>query len=57
MKIAVISASGKAGREIFDEASKRGHDVTAIIRDSKKRLMLLVSRSLLKIYLTWTMLI
>ncbi|PCS01599.1 NAD(P)-dependent oxidoreductase [Lactococcus fujiensis] len=36
MKIAVISASGKAGREIFDEASKRGHDVTAIIRDSKK---------------------
>lgn len=36
MKIAIISASGKAGKMIFDESQKRGHEVTAIIRDKNK---------------------
>lgn len=36
MKIGVISATGKLGKMIFDEAVKNGDDVTAIIRDSKK---------------------
>jgi len=36
MKIAVIGASGKAGRLIVEEAVNRGHEVTAIVRDAKK---------------------
>ena len=36
MKIAVIGANGKAGRLIAWEAWKRGHDVTAIVRDAEK---------------------
>ncbi|WP_088051532.1 NAD(P)-dependent oxidoreductase [Virgibacillus dakarensis] len=36
MKIAIIGASGKAGRLILEEAVRRGHDVTAIIRDRAK---------------------
>lgn len=36
MKIAVIGANGKAGRLIAYEAYKRGHDVTAILRDAEK---------------------
>jgi putative NADH-flavin reductase len=36
MKIAVIGASGKAGRCIVKEALSRGHDVTAIVRDAAK---------------------
>lgn len=36
MKIAVIGAGGKAGRLIAEEAMSRGHEVTAIVRNSKK---------------------
>lgn len=36
MKIAIIGASGKAGRLIMEEASRRGHQVTAIVRDAAK---------------------
>jgi putative NADH-flavin reductase len=36
MKIAVISATGKAGSLIAQEAFDRGMDVTAIVRDKKK---------------------
>lgn len=36
MKIAIIGASGKAGRLIMHEAIKRGHEVVAIVRDSAK---------------------
>lgn len=32
MKIAVIGAHGKSGSKIVDEARRRGHDVTAIVR-------------------------
>jgi putative NADH-flavin reductase len=32
MKIAVFSASGRIGSRIVDEALKRGHDVTAVVR-------------------------
>lgn len=36
MKIGIIGASGKAGSFILKEAVKRGHDVTAIVRDATK---------------------
>lgn len=36
MKITVICASGKAGRLITEEALKRGHEVTAIVRNKSK---------------------
>lgn len=36
MKIGIIGASGKAGRLILKEAKSRGHEVTAIVRDSQK---------------------
>lgn len=36
MKIAVIGAGGKAGKEIVMEALDRGHEVTAIVRDASK---------------------
>ena len=36
MKIAVIGANGKSGRLIAYEAYKRGHEVTAIVRDAEK---------------------
>lgn len=36
MKIAVIGASGKAGSLIYQEAVKRGHEVTAIVRNASK---------------------
>lgn len=36
MKIAIIGASGKAGSLILKEAAKRGHDVTAIVRNAAK---------------------
>ena len=36
MKIAVISANGKAGKLIVEEAVNRGLDVTAIVRGSNK---------------------
>lgn len=36
MKIAVLAASGRAGRLITDEALARGFSVSAFVRDSKK---------------------
>ena len=36
MKIAVIGATGKAGKLIVKEALARGHEVTAVIRDKSK---------------------
>lgn len=36
MKIAVIGASGKAGRLIMEEAVARGHEVAAIVRNASK---------------------
>lgn len=34
MKIAVVAASGKAGRKIVAEAANRGFEVTAFVRKS-----------------------
>ena len=36
MKIAVISANGKAGKLIVKEAADRGLDVTAVVRGENK---------------------
>ncbi len=36
MKIAIIGASGKSGSLILQEAVRRGHDVTAIVRNMSK---------------------
>ena len=36
MKIAIIGANGKAGSLLAKEALERGHDVTAVVRDSSK---------------------
>ncbi|HIS28993.1 MAG TPA: NAD(P)-dependent oxidoreductase [Candidatus Avamphibacillus intestinigallinarum] len=36
MKLGIIGASGKAGSRILQEAIQRGHEVTAIVRDSSK---------------------
>ncbi len=36
MKIAIIGASGKAGKLIAEEALGRGHEVTAFVRDASK---------------------
>jgi len=36
MKIGIIGATGKAGSLIVKEASERGHDVTAIVRNAAK---------------------
>ncbi|GIP39937.1 hypothetical protein J31TS4_32170 [Paenibacillus sp. J31TS4] len=36
MKIAIIGASGKAGRLIAEEALRRGHQVTGLVRDASK---------------------
>ncbi|QHJ69449.1 NAD(P)-dependent oxidoreductase [Planococcus halotolerans] len=36
MKIGIIGATGKAGSLIMKEAKSRGHEVTAIVRDSQK---------------------
>lgn len=36
MNIAIIGASGKAGKLIMKEALDRGHAVTAIVRDASK---------------------
>lgn len=41
MKIAVIGATGMAGHAVFREAAKRGHEVTAIVRDGARALELL----------------
>ena len=36
MKLAVIAANGQAGKAIVEEAIKRGHEVTAIVRSENK---------------------
>ncbi|AFS70555.1 NAD(P)-dependent oxidoreductase [Exiguobacterium antarcticum] len=36
MKIAIIGASGKAGRVILEELAQRGHALTAIVRDATR---------------------
>lgn len=36
MKIAVICANGKAGKLIAEEAARRGHEVTAIVRGENR---------------------
>lgn len=36
MKVGIIGATGKAGNLIMQEAKSRGHEVTAIVRDSTK---------------------
>jgi putative NADH-flavin reductase len=36
MKLALIGASGYVGRRVLDEALRRGHEVTAIVRDVAK---------------------
>ncbi|HAS00671.1 MAG TPA: hypothetical protein DCR67_02305 [Brevibacillus sp.] len=36
MKIAIIGATGRAGKLIMQEALQRGHEVTAIVRDASK---------------------
>jgi uncharacterized protein len=35
-KIVVFGAGGKAGRAVIDEATRRGHQVTAVVRDPNK---------------------
>lgn len=36
MKIMIIGASGKQGKQLLLEAQKRGHEVTAVVRDRTK---------------------
>ena len=36
MKLAVIAANGQAEKAIVEEAIKRGHEVTAIVRSENK---------------------
>ena len=36
MKIAVVAANGKEGRLVVEEAVRRGHDVTAVVRGENK---------------------
>lgn len=36
MRIAIIGASGMAGRDLYAEATKRGHEATAIVRDADR---------------------
>lgn len=36
MKIGIVGASGKVGNLVLKEALKRGHEVTAIVRDASK---------------------
>lgn len=36
MKIAVVAANGKAGKQIVEEAVARGHEVTAVVRGENK---------------------
>ena len=46
MKIAIIGANGKAGSLLVKEALDRGHEVTAVVRDSSK-----IADTQVKIYL------
>lgn len=41
MKIGIIGATGKAGKELYTQASERKHEVTAIVRDGEKARQLL----------------
>lgn len=43
MKIAIIGATGKAGTELFKEATRRDHEVTAVVRNTEKAADLLGS--------------
>lgn len=43
MKIAIIGATGKAGTELFKEATGRDHEVTAVVRNAEKAADLLGS--------------
>ena len=36
MKIGIIGATGNAGSAIYREASARGHEVVAIVRNEEK---------------------
>lgn len=36
VKIGIIGATGNAGSAIYKEATERGHEVTAIVRDADK---------------------
>ncbi|WP_369282015.1 NAD(P)-dependent oxidoreductase [Oscillibacter sp. GMB15532] len=36
MKIMIIGASGKQGRQLLSEAQRRNHEVTAVVRDKNK---------------------
>lgn len=45
MKIGIIGATGMAGSALFHEASKRKHEVTAIVRDKVKALAQLGERT------------
>lgn len=36
MKIAVVAANGKEGRLVVEEAQRRGHDVTAVVRGENR---------------------
>ncbi|MEU8250038.1 NmrA family NAD(P)-binding protein [Nonomuraea sp. NPDC048916] len=33
MKITIFGAGGRAGRQVVAEARRRGHQVTAVVRD------------------------
>lgn len=36
MKIAIVGAAGRTGRNVLDRAQERGHEVTAVVRDPSK---------------------
>ena len=36
MKIGIIGATGKVGNKVLQEATQRGHEVTAIVRNAAK---------------------
>jgi hypothetical protein len=36
MKIAIVAANGRVGKLVAEEAVKRGHDVTAVVREENK---------------------
>jgi putative NADH-flavin reductase len=36
MKIAIVAANGRVGKLVAEEAVKRGHDVTAVVREANK---------------------
>ena len=41
MKIGIIGATGNAGRAVYAEAVRRGHQVTALIRDAERAVSIL----------------